>query len=406
MQIDVAAEEAPPPSETRVIEQGLIDHAIACGIEPRNHRTLAVMLRDGERRVVGGLAGTTVWGWLQVTMLWVDEAARGQGHGAALMRAAEAEAVRRGCHHARLDTFDFQAREFYERTRLRGLRHAAGVPARPHEILHAEGTLGCRRAPCPRRTAPFSIAPSTCSPPTPASSASPPAAPTGATRWTSSATSTWWSPSSRRSTTRSWPSDDGSPMSSGTLLAAFTGEHVGEPRLLICLYDRPLLHVDLKFVALPDVAARVEDPAVLWERDGRLTAALRGARRRTRSRIRSGSRIGSGSGSTTPRRRSAAASCSRRSTSSAFLRAIVLGPLALRRAGAQPTGVRKHRDVVPEFARELRRTVAAHDARDCIRAVRAAVELYRGLRAPDVVRGEAAERAAMQYLAEVEAQAR
>src|SRR5262245_37178745 len=33
----------------------------------------------------------------------------------------------------------------------------------------------------------------------------------------------------------------------GKLLAAFTGEHVGEPRLLICLYGPPLLHVDLKF---------------------------------------------------------------------------------------------------------------------------------------------------------------
>src|SRR5262245_15902159 len=37
----------------------------------------------------------------------------------------------------------------------------------------------------------------------------------------------------------------------GPLLAAFTGEHVGEPRLLICLYGPPPVHVDLKFV-LPD----------------------------------------------------------------------------------------------------------------------------------------------------------
>src|SRR5438477_114711 len=52
----------------------------------------------------------------------------------------------------------------------------------------------------------------------------------------------------------------------GRLLAAFTGEHVGEPRVLICLYGAPLLHVDLKFVTLAAAAERVEDPAVLWER--------------------------------------------------------------------------------------------------------------------------------------------
>jgi hypothetical protein len=44
----------------------------------------------------------------------------------------------------------------------------------------------------------------------------------------------------------------------GPLLSAFTGDHVGEPRLLICLYGPPLLHVDLKFVTPADLAERVE----------------------------------------------------------------------------------------------------------------------------------------------------
>ena len=47
----------------------------------------------------------------------------------------------------------------------------------------------------------------------------------------------------------------------GPLLAAFTGEHVGEPRLLICFYDaQPPCHIDLKFVSLDVVHDRVEDP--------------------------------------------------------------------------------------------------------------------------------------------------
>ena len=44
----------------------------------------------------------------------------------------------------------------------------------------------------------------------------------------------------------------------GQLLSGFTGEHVGEPRVLICLYDNPLLHVDIKFLTLPEFEQRVE----------------------------------------------------------------------------------------------------------------------------------------------------
>jgi predicted nucleotidyltransferase len=59
----------------------------------------------------------------------------------------------------------------------------------------------------------------------------------------------------------------------GSLLSSFTGEHVGEPRLLICLYGPPLLHVDLKFVARGELDQRVEDGIVVWERKAGLVAA-------------------------------------------------------------------------------------------------------------------------------------
>lgn len=61
----------------------------------------------------------------------------------------------------------------------------------------------------------------------------------------------------------------------GRVLSAFTGEHVGEPRLVICLYGSPLLHVDFKFVSIKDIAERVEDPVILWERDNAITNGLR-----------------------------------------------------------------------------------------------------------------------------------
>lgn len=59
----------------------------------------------------------------------------------------------------------------------------------------------------------------------------------------------------------------------GPLLTCFTGEHVGEPKLLICLYGPPLLHVDYKFVPAAEPARFGEPPAVLWARDPAATEA-------------------------------------------------------------------------------------------------------------------------------------
>ena len=47
----------------------------------------------------------------------------------------------------------------------------------------------------------------------------------------------------------------------GDLLNSFTGEHVGEPGVLICLYDDLLLPVDLKFVTLEEFKIRIETPS-------------------------------------------------------------------------------------------------------------------------------------------------
>lgn len=55
----------------------------------------------------------------------------------------------------------------------------------------------------------------------------------------------------------------------GPLLSAFSGEHVGEPRLLICLFGPPLLHVDLKHITMADLSGLSERPVVLWARDAR-----------------------------------------------------------------------------------------------------------------------------------------
>jgi GNAT superfamily N-acetyltransferase len=81
---------------------------------PGEWRRLAVLIHDDAGLVIGGLWGATWYGWLCSELLFVPEGLRGRGLGAAILGRAEAEARERGCHTAWLDTFEFQAREFYE----------------------------------------------------------------------------------------------------------------------------------------------------------------------------------------------------------------------------------------------------------------------------------------------------
>jgi ribosomal protein S18 acetylase RimI-like enzyme len=103
-----------PPEDLRQLYAGLMsaDPPIPRG---RDFRPLVLEMRDELGALRGGLLGETVWTWLSVGVIWVSPELRGSGQGARLLDAAEGLAIARGCTHARLDTFDWQARGFYER---------------------------------------------------------------------------------------------------------------------------------------------------------------------------------------------------------------------------------------------------------------------------------------------------
>lgn len=79
------------------------------------NRPLAVLVHDAQGNVAGGAWGYTGFQWLFIQLLVVPADARGQGLGTQIMQRAEAEAIERGCVGAWLDTFEFQARGFYEK---------------------------------------------------------------------------------------------------------------------------------------------------------------------------------------------------------------------------------------------------------------------------------------------------
>ncbi|WP_245710274.1 GNAT family N-acetyltransferase [Winogradskyella thalassocola] len=53
------------------------------------------------------------WNGLEIKILWIDEDYRNQGLGRTLLKHLENKAIKRGVSIAIVDTFDFQAEEFY-----------------------------------------------------------------------------------------------------------------------------------------------------------------------------------------------------------------------------------------------------------------------------------------------------
>jgi GNAT superfamily N-acetyltransferase len=75
---------------------------------------LHVWVLDADGALAGGLVGHTWASWLHVTYLWVDDRFRGAGLGSRLLASAETTAhAEHGCLNSRLETWDFQAPEFY-----------------------------------------------------------------------------------------------------------------------------------------------------------------------------------------------------------------------------------------------------------------------------------------------------
>lgn len=111
-QLDVTA--SPSPEELAVIGEGLTAFNDA-DVGPSGRKALAVLIRDVDDKVIGGLSGYTAWGWLFTQWLFIPDALRGEGMAGKLLSQAEEEARARGCHGAWIDTFSPVACKAYMR---------------------------------------------------------------------------------------------------------------------------------------------------------------------------------------------------------------------------------------------------------------------------------------------------
>lgn len=115
MTYSIIFDENPSDEKLRLLGDG-IDRFTQSKFGDRISKHAAFFLCDAAGEIVGGVYGKYgSFGWLYISALWVSETVREGGYGTRLMNAIEQEALKNGCVNAYLDTFSFQAPEFYKK---------------------------------------------------------------------------------------------------------------------------------------------------------------------------------------------------------------------------------------------------------------------------------------------------
>lgn len=192
----------------------------------------------------------------------------------------------------------------------------------------------------------------------------------------------------------------------GTLLSGFTGEHVGEPRVLICLFNHPLLHVDIKFLTLEEFEQRIETPFILLDKDQQLQHKIA----QTVAQFPYPDfqwiedrfwiwvhyallKIGRGE-------------YLEAHDFLGFLRMVIFGPLLHIQNNNLPRGVRKvETQLIPADFERLKTTISTYSKLSLLESLQNAVTLYRQLRKElfkkDVILKQEAENSVMLYFNEI-----
>ncbi len=114
MNLTFTVEMEPAPDRTQSLSDALVQFNESKAGD-RRVRRFALFAKDRSGIVVGGLVGSTHWNHCFVSTLFVHERFRKVGVGRELMKRVEKQARALDCDAIFLDTFDFQAPEFYKK---------------------------------------------------------------------------------------------------------------------------------------------------------------------------------------------------------------------------------------------------------------------------------------------------
>lgn len=106
----------PTNSESEFIGKRLLEYNL--GMKPMEQKEPFIeinrCIKNSDGDVIGGiLAIAALWNILHIDTMWVKQEFRGNKIASKLIQDVEEYAKRLGCHLSYLETYDFQAKEFY-----------------------------------------------------------------------------------------------------------------------------------------------------------------------------------------------------------------------------------------------------------------------------------------------------
>lgn len=126
--------EKPEEAAWGIIGRGLQNFNIQQAGE-ENFKRICFALLSPDQEIIGGVLGEIFWDWLHIDLMWIKDESRGQGYGHRLLSAIEDQAREHGAKNAFLDTFSFQAPEFYKKHGYRVFGELSGFPSGHQRIF-------------------------------------------------------------------------------------------------------------------------------------------------------------------------------------------------------------------------------------------------------------------------------
>ena len=105
---------SPKESDVIKIYNGLVDFNLV-QFPDLDEKKFAVFIRNSDGEIIGGVSGKILYASLHINYLWISEAIRFKGFGRKILGIAETEARNLGLSNIYVDTYSFQAPDFYRK---------------------------------------------------------------------------------------------------------------------------------------------------------------------------------------------------------------------------------------------------------------------------------------------------